>query len=412
MVSSRGVDPVTALAIAVPAFAAWLYLALARGGFWRARDDDESMHDALRDARHEARGARRGVDPMRAWPRVIAIIPARDEAELIGHTVASLLAQRYEGELSVVVVDDHSEDGTAIVANHVASDAGFADRLCVLSSPPLPAGWTGKLWAVAQGVAHSDTLTDPPEFLLLTDADIRYAPDAVAALVFSAVENRLALSSLMVKLRCESLAERMFIPAFVFFFQMLYPFAWINQTKRRTAAAAGGCILVRRQALHEAGGIDAIRGELIDDCALARRIKSHGPIHLALSESVHSLRAYRSVNDIRRMIVRSAYAQLLFSPWRLGLVVLAMLIVFVAPVLLSLFADRWPRALGLAAWGLMAVLFAPMLKRYRIPVGWGIALPAIASVYLAFTIESALAHLRGRGGMWKGRAQGHAAEAP
>ncbi len=393
------------LFVASIACATWVHLALGRGSFWRALQDDQAMHDALLDSRHDA-------SAVKSWPRVVAIIPARNEAELVGTTVTSLLAQRYDGALAIVVVDDHSEDGTAAVAARAASDAGFPERLTVLASPPLPAGWTGKLWAIAQGVAHAEALAGPPEFLLLTDADIRYEPDVVAALVFSALERQLVLSSLMVKLRCESFAERSSIPAFVFFFQMLYPFAWINQPNRRTAAAAGGCMLVRRKALREAGGIASIRSELIDDCALARRLKPHGAIGLALGEKVQSLRAYPSLHDIRRMVARSAYAQLRFSPWRLALVTLAMLVIFVAPVPLAVVGEGWTRVLALAAWGLMALLFAPMARRYRVSVWWGMALPAIATAYLAYTIESAIQHFRGRGGMWKGRVNGSAAETP
>jgi hopene-associated glycosyltransferase HpnB len=218
------------------------------------------------------------------------------------------------------------------------------------------------------------------------------------------------LSSLMVKLRCESFAERTLIPAFVFFFQMLYPFAWVNQPNRRAAAAAGGCVLLRRSELQAAGGIAAIRGSLIDDCALARLMKPRGPIRLALGEHVQSLRPYVQFEEIRRMVVRSAYAQLQFSPWRLTLVVLAMLMVFVAPVVLTLWADGWVRLIAFATWITMAALFIPMAKRYRVPLWSCIALPAIASVYLAFTIESAYQHLRGRGGLWKGRVNGPAAE--
>jgi len=238
---------------------------------------------------------------------------------------------------------------------------------------------------------------------LLTDADIRYEPDAVAALVSFAVGKRLVLSSLMVALRCESFAERALIPAFVFFFQMLYPFAWVNQPRRRTAAAAGGCVLVERRALVAAGGIEAIRGALIDDCALARALKPHGAINLALGQHVQSLRLYPSVGDIRRMVVRSAYAQLKFSPLLLAGVALAMAFVFIAPVALALFADGAAQKLGLASWLSMGLIFMPMLKRYRVPLATAFALPCIAGAYLAFTIESAVQHARGRGGMWKGR---------
>jgi hopene-associated glycosyltransferase HpnB len=340
----------------------------------------------------------------------VAVIPARNEAELLGTTVSSLLSQRYEGELSVVVVDDHSDDGTADVARRAADGVGGATRLTVIGAPPLPKEWTGKLWALAHGVAHCEGLSHPPDYLLLTDADIRYEPEAVAALVSSAVDNRWALSSLMVALRCESLAERALIPAFVFFFQMLYPFAWVNQPHRRTAAAAGGCVLLARDVLAQAGGIAAIRNALIDDCALAGRIKPHGAIHLALGEKVRSLRAYEAYADIRRMVVRSAYAQLRFSPWRLLFVVAALLLVFVAPVVLTIAGRGWTQGLAAATWLLMGLLFVPIARRYRVPLVSGWLLPLIASVYLAFTVESAWQRWRGRGGLWKGRVNGPVAE--
>ena len=385
--------------VAVLVLATWLYLAFGRGGFWRGRENDRTMVDALRQR-----------DPTAPWPRVVAIIPARNEAELVGSTVGSLLRQRYPGSLSVIVVDDHSDDGTAAVARRAAVDADAVDRLTVLSAPSLPRDWTGKLWAVATGVAQVEASSDPSDYLLFTDADIGYEPDAVAALVSSAVAERRVLSSLMVALRCESLAERALIPAFVFFFQMLYPFAWVSQPRRRTAAAAGGCVLVERQALSRAGGIAAIRGSLIDDCALARALKPQGSIALALGEHVRSLRPYPAFADIRRMVVRSAYAQLRFSPWLLAGVAAAMLLVFIAPVLLGLVASGWTRVLGLASWASMSLLFMPMLKRYRVPIVWAIGLPLIAATYLVFTVESAWQHGRGRGGQWKGRVAASAAE--
>ncbi len=389
------------LVVAVGVLAIWIYLALGRGGFWRAGQDDRAMHAGLR----------RGAAPD-AWPRVVAIVPARNEADLVGRTVSSLLGHPYPGDLSVVVVDDHSDDGTAAVAREAAARLGAEQRLTVLSASPLPAGWTGKLWALSHGVVHADRLPEPPRYLLLTDADIRYGPDAVSALVSSAVENRLVLSSLMVQLRCESLAERTLIPAFVFFFQMLYPFAWIRRPDRRTAAAAGGCVLLDRLALQAAGGIESIRGAVIDDCALAGRLKPQGPIRLALGTQVESLRPYPRFDDIRRMVVRSAYAQLRFSPVRLLFVVLAMSLVFLAPVVLVIVGDGWTRACAVAAWLVMAALFAPMLRRYRVPLWWGFGLPLIAATYLAFTIESAWLHGRGRGGAWKGRVQTGAAGTP
>ena len=229
----------------------------------------------------------------RPWPAVTAVIPARDEAESVGETVTSLLRQDYPGELTVIVVDDQSRDATADVARGAAVLIGASDRLTVLPGRPLPAGWTGKLWAQQQGVEFAPQRTaTPPVYLLLTDADIVYAPDALTHLVARAEAGGLVLTSLMVKLRCKSFAERMFVPAFIFFFQMLYPFAWANDPRRATAAAAGGCMLVRRDALQQAGGMAAIRDALIDDCALAKALKRHGPISIALTERVHSIRAY------------------------------------------------------------------------------------------------------------------------
>jgi hopene-associated glycosyltransferase HpnB len=376
----------------------WLYLAFARGGFWLGRENDRVMHAHLA-ARTKG-----------AWPRVVAVIPARNEAELVGETVGSLLRQTYPGALSVVVVDDHSDDGTADVARAAALAAGAPDRLTVLDAPPLPTGWTGKLWALSQGAAHCDALADPPTYVLFTDADIRYEPRAVAALVSFAVDHRSALTSLMVALRCESLAERALIPAFVFFFQMLYPFAWVNRPERRTAAAAGGCVLLDRDTLARAGGVGVIRGALIDDCALAASIKPFGAVHLALGETVESLRAYPRFDDIRRMVVRSAYAQLRFSAWRLAFVVVAMLFVFVAPVVLTIAASGWAQVLGAASWVAMSLLYMPMLARYRVPRVAAFALPAVASAYLVFTVESAVQHWRGRGGQWKGRVNSPVAE--
>jgi hopene-associated glycosyltransferase HpnB len=374
------------LAIALAALAIWLYLIFARGFFWRAavRDDWDAPAPA-------------------AWPAVTAVIPARDEADVIGTSIASLLRQSYPGTFTVILVDDQSRDGTAEVAKRTADEAGAADRLTVLSGRPLPDGWTGKLWAVQQGVAHAEA--GAPRYLLLTDADIAYTPDALQRLVAHAEGRGLVLASLMAKLRCESLAERGLIPAFIFFFEMLYPFAWVNRPERATAGAAGGCMLVRRDALREAGGIEAIRAELIDDCALARRLKARGPIWLALTDRVMSLRPYPHVGDIRRMVARSAYCQLQYSPLLLAGTVAGMGLTYLAAPLLALFATGWPQALGALVWLMMAVAFQPVLQFYRVSPLWGAALPGIALAYLAFTLDSAYQHARGRGGLWKGRVQ-------
>jgi hopene-associated glycosyltransferase HpnB len=371
--------------------AIWLYLVAARGGFWRAaeRDDKEPRPDMA----------------AAPWPPVCAIIPARDEAETVGETVASLLRQDYAGQLTIILVDDQSRDATAQCAREAAAACGAADRLVVITGRPLPAGWTGKLWAQNQGVEFTGSMPDAPNYLLLTDADIAFAPGAVTSLVARSQQDGLVLNSLMVKLRCKSFAERMFVPAFVFFFQMLYPFAWANDSRRRTAAAAGGCMLVRRTTLQEAGGLAAIRGALIDDCTLAKLLKAHGPIAVALTERAHSLRAYPSSGDIRRMVSRSAYAQLHYSPALLAGTIVGLGLTYLAPVGLAVLAAGYAQFAGIFAWALMTLAFRPILRFYRLSWLWAPALPAIAAIYMAFTLDSAYQHARGRGGMWKGRAQ-------
>ena len=381
--------------IASMVLAIWLYLLVARGGFWLVAERDGP-----------GTGAAMGTQ----WPAIAAVIPARDEAACIGETVASLLGQNYRGELRVVVVDDNSRDATAAVARQAAAKLGKADRLTVLSGRALPAGWTGKLWAQQQGVAYVNELPVPPAYVLLTDADIVYAPDAVSPLVARAQESGAVLSSLMVKLHCTSFAERAFIPAFVFFFQMLYPFAWANDKRRATAAAAGGCMLVRRDVLQDAGGMAAIRGALIDDCALAKLLKARGPIWIGLTERVCSIREYPAVADIRGMVARTAYAQLRYSPVLLVGTIVGLALTYLAPVALALFAGGYAQLAGILAWLAMALAFRPTLRFYGLPVVWGLALPAIAAIYMAFTIDSAYQHARGRGGMWKGRAQANVSE--
>ncbi len=239
----------------------------------------------------------------------------------------------------------------------------------MVTSRSLPAGWTGKLWALKQGIDAAMALPQPPDYLLLTDADIVHAPDSVSRLVAHAEAKGLVLTSLMVKLRCESLAERANIPAFIFFFQMLYPFSWVNRPQSQVAAAAGGCMLVRADALRQAGGIEVIRGALIDDCALAKALKAHGPIWLGLTERVHSIRPYPALADIRRMVARSAYAQLRYSPLLLSGTVAGMVLTYLAPPLLAIFGSGTARILGLATWALMAIAFQPTLA----------VLPAVAA---------------------------------
>ncbi|MDP9138211.1 MAG: glycosyltransferase [Pseudomonadota bacterium] len=377
------------LAIAGATLAVWVYLVAARGGFWRASVVDDMSPSS---------------EPPQVWPPVIAVVPARDEADVIALSVGSLLDLEYPGAFHIVLVDDQSRDTTAAVAQ--AAALGRRDpRLTVLSGRALPRGWTGKVWAMQQGVEHAESLAERPSYLLFSDADIVFAKDALRRLVARAEMEGLALTSLMAKLRCESPAERGLIPAFVFFFQMLYPFSWVNRPDRGTAAAAGGCMLAKLEALQQAGGLAAIRDRLIDDCALARKLKAIGPIWIGLTERAVSLRPYPHTSDVGRMISRSAYEQLDRSPLRLAGTVAGMALTYLAPPVLALAASGLAQAMGAAAWLGMAAAFQPMLRFYRMHPMWGFLLPAIASAYMVFTLHSAYQYARGRGGQWKGRAQ-------
>ena len=365
----------------------WLYLLFGRGMFWLARDRDDRDEPA----------------PPTAWPSVVAVVPARDEADVIVRSLGSLLAQDYPGSFRVVLVDDQSSDGTAGVARGLAG----AERLDVLSGATPPRGWVGKMWAVSQGVTHASR--DAPEYLLLTDADIGHQPDNLRSLVARAEAGRLALTSLMVKLHCRTPAERLLIPAFVYFFDMLFPFAWVNDPAHRLAAGAGGCMLVRRSALETAGGIAVVKDAIIDDCAVARALKRQGPVWLGLTLRARSLRPYQGFGEIARMVSRSAYAQLGYSPWLLAGTILGMVITYLLPALLALSLSGWAAAIGAVTWLLMALSFQPILRLYRLSPLWGFALPLIGALYTLFTLQSAVQVWRGQGGMWKGRAQAEVA---
>jgi hopene-associated glycosyltransferase HpnB len=378
------------LFIAVLVLALWTYLLLFRAWFWLGRERDARDPPAMPQC----------TGP---WPRVAVVVPARDEAAVLPLSLPSLLAQDYSQPLTVIVVDDQSEDDTFAVARHLGNTAGR--EVVVLRGERRPPGWVGKVWAMQQGIAHAAAMPDPPHYLLLTDADISYSPEALRKLVVRARVDRLVLTSLMAKLNCASLAERALIPAFIFFFQMLHPFAWVGRPSKRTAAAAGGCMLVDRRALERAGGMSAIRDALIDDCALAAVLKAEGPIWLGLTERVVSLRPYPRVDDIRRMVSRSAYAQLRYSPLLLVGTVAGLALTFLAAPLLAIFSGYPSWGFGVTAWCLMAIAFQPTLRFYRVSPFWGPMLPLIAAGYLAFTVDSAYQHWRGRGGMWKGRAQ-------
>jgi hopene-associated glycosyltransferase HpnB len=369
----------TAVTITLVSLGIWIVLLAGRGFFWLMRERDD-----------------RDVPEPQRWPSVVAVVPARNESEVIARSIESLVKQDYPGQFRITLVDDQSDDDTVAVARTAGEK-----RLEIVEGARHPQGWTGKLYAVAQGVARAD---DAPDYLLLTDADIAHRPDNLRRLVARAEEGGLVLVSLMAKLNCTSIAERFLIPAFVLFFDMLYPFAWVNNPRHRTAAAAGGCMLVKRDALERAGGIESIHSEIIDDCALARRLKTQGPIWLGLTERATSLRPYRGVDDIRAMVARSAYAQLGYSPVILAGTVLGMGVMYIVP-LLGLAWGGFSALVGALIWAAMTVAFQPVLHFYRRSPFWGLALPLIGVFYAAFTIDSAVQHWRGRGGMWKGRAQ-------
>jgi hopene-associated glycosyltransferase HpnB len=376
-------------ALAILCVLVWLYLIAGRGAFWLGR---------VRDA---------GVQPPepRTWPGVVAVVPARNESEHIAASAQSLLQQDYPGPFSIVIVDDDSSDGTAAAAAH-AAEAVPQRQMTVVTAKGPPPGWTGKLWALKQGIDAAER--SHPDYLLLTDADIVHARDTLAWIVKQSVAGRFVLTSLMAKLRCESLVERSHVPAFIYFFQMLFPFAWVCRAQSSVAAAAGGCMLIRSDALAMAGGIASIRSALIDDCSLAARLKKIGPIWLGLTDRVRSIRPYDTLSDVKKMISRSAYAQLRYSPLLLAATAASMTLTFIVPPLLAIFASGLPRFLGLVAWVAMALSYVPTLRFYRLSPLWSIALPGTASLYLYYTLNSAYQYLRGRGGQWKGRIQADA----
>jgi len=382
-------------ALAALALAGWLYLLLFRRRFWLANQR-----------------LRRRVRELADWPPVAAIVPARDEAGVVDRAVRSLLEQDYPGQFAVILVDDYSTDGTAAAARRAARDTGNPEALHVLPARALPPGWTGKLSAMATGfealLQSSDRTGVHARYVLFTDADVVHDRQNLKRLVAKAESKRLDLVSLMVRLHCERPVERLLIPAFVFFFQKLYPFPAANSRRSHVAAAAGGCMLVRRRALQRAGGLERIAGELIDDCALAALLKPKGPIWIGLAnDATRSIRAYDGLKDIWSMVARTAFSQLDYSPLMLLATVLAMVLLYVVPIAALIWGlvivAPVLAALGLAALLLMWIAYFPTWRLYR-RIGWGFfALPAAAVLYTLMTIDSAWRHLRGRGGGWKNR---------
>jgi hopene-associated glycosyltransferase HpnB len=354
----------------------WLYLLIGHGRFWRT-------------------GPVLAPDRPAATPDVAVIVPARNEATFIATTLRSLLAQDYPGMFRVVLVDDGSTDGTGEIAR------GLADsRLTVVAGTARPAGWSGKLWAVAQGIEAAPDAA----FVLLTDADVEHGPSHLTSLVATAERDDLDLVSEMVALRCVSLAERTLVPAFVFFFQLLYPFLWINNSRRSTAAAAGGTMLLRRRALVRIGGIGAVRDKLIDDVALAKKVKPGGRIWLGHATMARSLRPYPRFADIWHMIARTAYVQLRLSPLLLVATILVMAWIWLVPPLAALFGEDGTRWMGLAAWIMLTASYLPTLHLFGRSPAWAAMLPLVALFYMAATLGSAANHHLGRGVAWKGRA--------
>ncbi|MFF3213277.1 glycosyltransferase [Streptomyces sp. NPDC002886] len=380
------------LVAACASLAVWLWLTLGHGMFWRT------------DTRLPPRHA-----PAR-WPSVAIVVPARDEAEVLPYSLPSLLAQDYPGAAEVILVDDGSSDGTGELARRLA-DAHAGLPLTVLSPGEPGAGWTGKLWALRHGIAHARSATGPgpgPEYLLLTDADIAHEPDSLRELVAAATSADLDLVSQMARLRAVSVWERLIVPAFVYFFAQLYPFRWINRPASRTAAAAGGCVLLRTEAAVRAGIPESIRQAVIDDVSLARAVqRTGGRIWLGLAERVDSVRPYSSLGDLWRMVSRSAYAQLRHQPLLLAGTVAGLALVYLVPpaaLLAGLAAGRPAVAwAGGLAWLLMAGTYLPMLRHYRQPAVLAPLLPVTALLYLLMTVDSAVQHYRGRGAAWKGR---------
>jgi hopene-associated glycosyltransferase HpnB len=374
--------------LAAIAFCIWVYLFFCRGFFWRV--------DIAR-ANQTASEAGQAL--------VAVVVPARNEAAVIARSISSLLNQQGTESVHIFLVDDNSSDNTAEIAHRAATLTGKADRFSIISGKPLPAGWSGKLWAIHQGVEFAKRVS--PDFILLTDADIEHGPSSVGTLCRIAESQGFDLVSVMVKLYCRSFAERALMPAFVYFFFQLYPPRWIANSKYRTAAAAGGSILLRPHVLERAGGISAIRAEIIDDCALARAIKrSGGKIWLGLTDETRSIRPYGSFAEIGRMISRNAFNQLQHSMLLLLAALLGMTLVYLLPPVVALLSVRTAaEILAALAWLLMTISFLPMVRFYRLTPLWSLALPLIALFYMAASFHSAFRYWTGKGGEWKGRVQ-------
>jgi hopene-associated glycosyltransferase HpnB len=379
--------------LSIVAVGIWTYLLLFRGFFWR-----EAPHEAPALA-------------LESWPEVTVVTPARNEADVVGQSMAALLAQDYPGVIHIVLVDDDSTDGTAEAAERAAAKSQTRHKLTVVKNTALAPGWTGKMWAVNRGLSEAERLAPDAKYVLLTDADILHERNSIRQLVSRAEQGGFKMVTLMARLKTETLAERALIPAYIFYFQKLYPFSWVRDAGNKTAGAAGGCMLVDRAALNGIGGIAAIRSALIDDCALGKAIKTQGPIWLGLADGVASLRGYPKWGDVWMLIARSAFTQLGFSAAMLLVSTVMMLATYVLPLALVLFAEGPARLLGAVAFVAMVFAYQPTLRYHRLSALWALAMPLVASFYTAATIDSALRYWSGRGGQWKGRIQAAAHKA-
>jgi hopene-associated glycosyltransferase HpnB len=345
------------------AFVAWLYLSVGHGRFWRG---GKHLKDCLPKS------------ILTHWPTVVVVIPARNETEVIERTLQSLLDQDYPGKFYIVLVDDHSDDGTSQLAQRLAAQHPMGARLTVVTAEARPPGWMGKVWALHTGLQLADQLGEEVEYQYFTDADILHSPGNLREMVSKAETDHLDLVSLMVRLHCRHAWERLLIPSFVYFFQKLYPFPWINDSTSAVAGAAGGCILVRTNTLKRAGGLTAIRGEIIDDCALGKRVKKvGGKVWIGLTDTEHSIRPYDSLAAIWAMVARTAFSQLRYSLWILGATVIGLLLLYVIPPMIVL---TWPLhgntlagTLAVFTWFLITVTFHPTVRNYNLPTAFSLA---------------------------------------
>ncbi|WP_267383652.1 glycosyltransferase [Cyanobacterium sp. uoEpiScrs1] len=375
----------------------WLYLLIFRGKFWLSNQKIDSEQIQLN-----------------TYPSICAVIPARNEADVLPDSLESLLNQEYLGDFRIILVDDQSDDETAEIAHKLATIFRKTDRLTVISGQLLSSGWSGKLWAMEQGIRYIKEQNLHPDYILFTDADIKHHKTNLQELVGKSQQENLAMTSLMVRLRCQSIWEHFLIPAFVFFFEKLYPFVWVNDPRHKMAAAAGGCILIRQDILEQVGGLEIVSQALIDDCSLAAAVKSKlqsentsQGIWLGLSEKTYSLRPYDSLKTIWDMVARTAYTQLNYSPFLLIGTVAGLILIYIIPPVSLIWGfvvgNSLITSLGGITWLLMSISYLPTLWLYRTSPLWSISLPIISFFYLLMTIDSALRHWRGKGGRWKGR---------